>query len=290
MKATKEKWTYGAGERVWVGKYKNSQNIPHWHSDCELVFCTRGELDIVVDGAQYRLTKGMGMLIESERLHHIHALTDDTLLLTVIFDYSIIQDFAGELRLKTPVLKNDYDIPTVYSQLLRELKDKRPLYAYRTAAEIYLLNVDIFEREITEQKKSSGKADAKLKALFEQINENYTTYTLDDAARFMGMNASYLSRFFVGKTGVHFNRYLNSIRVEKAVAMLDGDNTVTEVADKCGFGTIRNFNRIFKMLTGYSPSKLPDGFTYLPVADTKSMPANPTLFGCELIESSSDKE
>ena len=105
----------------------------------------------------------------------------------------------------------------------------------------------------------------------------------------MGMNSSYLSRFFTARTGMHFMRYVNAVKVEKAVEMLSrGENNVTEVADKCGFSTIRNFNRIFKLLTGYSPSSLPDDYTFTAAAtESDDGGINPTLFDCELIECSS---
>ena len=35
---------------------------------------------------------------------------------------------------------------------------------------------------------------------------------------------------------------------------------MTEIAMSCGFDTIRNFNRVFRQITGYSPRELPDGY------------------------------
>ena len=84
-------------------------------------------------------------------------------------------------------------------------------------------------------------------------------------------------------------RYLNCVRVENAVALLESSEySVTEISDRCGFDTIRNFNRIFKILTGYSPTGLPHGYVFAATPDaggTKS--ADPTLYGCELVECSS---
>lgn len=289
MGATKEQWKYGGGERVWAGKYRNSQNLLHWHSDCELIYAERGALDVTASGATYRLTAGGAMFIDSQCLHKINAADENSLLVTVIFDYGLIEPFAGELSLVSPLLENDYALPELYATLMEELTEKPPFYAYETAATVEKLMIDIFRRERTERKKTARKTDVKLKALFREIHENYRDYTLDDAAEFMGMNASYLSRFFAERTGTRFMRYVNCVRVEHAVEMLQrGDDSVTEIADGCGFGTIRNFNRIFKLLTGYAPTALPDDYVFHAAAsETDMRETNPTLLGCVLVESSS---
>lgn len=289
MGATKEQWKYGGGERVWAGKYLNSQNLLHWHSDCELIYVERGVLDVTASGATYRINAGDAMFIDSQCLHKINAADGSSLLLTVIFDYGIIEPFASGLSTVSPLLENDYGLPELYGRLMKELTEKPTLYAYETAATVEKLMIDIFRNEKTEHKKAARKTDAKLKALFAEIQAEYRDYTLDDAASFMGMNASYLSRFFAERTGMHFMRYVNSVRIEHAVEMLRrGGSSMTEIADECGFGTIRNFNRIFKLLTGYAPTVLPDDYDFQAAAgETDMRDSNPTLLGCVLVESSS---
>lgn len=291
MGATKEHRQYDLGERVWVGKYKNSQNTLHWHDDCELIYVECGAVDVYVNGETHALGANRAMFIQSELMHRINAQTADTLLKTIIFDYDTIKAFADGISLRSPVLSNSYDIPETYAELMTELTDQKPFYIQAAESAVVRLMVDILRNESTEPTKQRSKADAKLKALFSEIRKNYADYTLADAARFMNMNQSYLSRFFTERTGMHFMRYVNCVRVENAVDMLrSGEKNVTEAATECGFGTIRNFNRIFKLLTGYSPSALPDGYEFSDsVRRADDGNADPTLFGCELVESSSDK-
>lgn len=61
-----------------------------------------------------------------------------------------------------------------------------------------------------------------------------------------------------------FSQYLNRVKVEEAVRLLRENKglPVTEIAFRCGFNTIRNFNRIFKEVTGCTPRSLPK--TYVP--------------------------
>ena len=271
-----------------MGTYKNSHNTPHWHRDAELIYVERGALEVVCDGETYAICSGDTMFIDGESLHCIHATDPSSLLKTVIFDTAIISDYAETLALEKPVLSRDYGVGALYKKLFFELTKKPKLYSFSTAAAVSTVMLEIFRGEKTIQKKIA-KADIQLKALFSEIEAHFDTYTLNDAAEFMGMNASYLSRFFTKRTGMHFMRYVNCVRVEKAVELLrGGERSVTEIAGLCGFGTIRSFNGVFKQLTGYSPSALPAFYTFSAISPREDSPSvNPTLFDCELVECSS---
>ena len=46
MLAKREIWKYPEEAHVWVGKYRNSHNLLHWHYDCEFVYVERGSIDV----------------------------------------------------------------------------------------------------------------------------------------------------------------------------------------------------------------------------------------------------
>jgi AraC-like DNA-binding protein len=106
----------------------------------------------------------------------------------------------------------------------------------------------------------------------------------------MNMSDAYFSRFFKNIVGISFAKYLNCVKIEKAVELLHTENNyqMTEIADLCGFQTIRNFNRIFKEFTGFTPSKIPNNYIFNGLKETFSNNIkNPTLNNCILIEYSS---
>ena len=84
-----------------------------------------------------------------------------------------------------------------------------------------------------------------------------------------------------------FSRYLNTVRVEKAIFLLRDTRhplPVTSIASQCGFDTIRHFNRVFKEITGTNPKRLPPDF----VLEARPNPVqessfNPTLTSSELL-------
>lgn len=50
--------------------------------------------------------------------------------------------------------------------------------------------------------------------------------------------------------------YINIKRIDKAVNLLTKTNdTVINIASKCGFNSPANFNRIFKKITGLTPKE-----------------------------------
>lgn len=48
MLAKFEKRAYVGSEKVWVGKYRNLQNISHWHMEHEMIVCMEGCAQVMV--------------------------------------------------------------------------------------------------------------------------------------------------------------------------------------------------------------------------------------------------
>ena len=69
---------------------------------------------------------------------------------------------------------------------------------------------------------------------------------LKDVAKELGVSYVYLSRLYSKNIPVRFNDFINSFRVQKSRDMLlEGTQTISEICYQCGFGSIRNFNRVF---------------------------------------------
>ena len=87
----------------------------------------------------------------------------------------------------------------------------------------------------------------------EHYNENIS---LEYASEQMNFSPSHFSRVFKKLTGVGFVTYLNMIRVEHAAEQLRSTtNKITDIGLACGFNNTRTFNRVFKEITGYTPTE-----------------------------------
>ncbi|HSQ45198.1 MAG TPA: AraC family transcriptional regulator [Ginsengibacter sp.] len=88
----------------------------------------------------------------------------------------------------------------------------------------------------------------RIEKIMTYLNNNFSeNITLGDAAKIAGMAEVSLSRFFKLRTGKTFIDTLNEVRLGHATRMLiDTTNSINEIAYKCGFNNMSNFNRIFK--------------------------------------------
>lgn len=81
--------------------------------------------------------------------------------------------------------------------------------------------------------------------------------TLNLIAEELRVSLSYLSRRFKQKEGITLTNYINMKRIEEAkrLLLISHSSTITDVAFDAGFGSIQQFNRVFKKIEGCSPSQ-----------------------------------
>ena len=85
----------------------------------------------------------------------------------------------------------------------------------------------------------------------EHFNQNISMVT---AAHIACLTPQSFCRMFKKRTNKHFVEYLNEVRISKACSLLlDTDWSVSEIAYKCGYKTVSNFNKTFKEITGSNP-------------------------------------
>jgi AraC-like DNA-binding protein len=78
---------------------------------------------------------------------------------------------------------------------------------------------------------------------------------LTKVAKSVNISANHLSEKFKEVTGVNFVDYIARTRTEKARERLQNSNLrISEIAFAVGFQSLSQFNRVFKKLTGKSPS------------------------------------
>jgi two-component system response regulator YesN len=77
---------------------------------------------------------------------------------------------------------------------------------------------------------------------------------LETIAALFNYNSDYLGKKIRLNTGKHFNTYLDTIRVEKAIQLLKEGYKVYQVAQKTGFKDMNYFYKKFKFYVGVSPS------------------------------------
>ena len=95
----------------------------------------------------------------------------------------------------------------------------------------------------------------RIDTVLQYLNNNFEkAITLGEVAKIAAMTEVAFSRFFKHRTGKSFIETLNEIRLGRASRMLiDTTNTIGEIAYRCGFNNLSNFNRIFKKKKACTP-------------------------------------
>ena len=104
---------------------------------------------------------------------------------------------------------------------------------------------------------AAGKGDGFITAVTEYISEHLTDdIKLADIAEALGYEYHYFSSLFHNAFSMNFKSFINIFRFDSACKMLSDKKTdIAFVCESCGFGSVRNFNRVFKQLSGITPSE-----------------------------------
>lgn len=94
--------------------------------------------------------------------------------------------------------------------------------------------------------------DFVLDAVRERYHEDLSLEMIADS---LGLTPSYVSRYVKEKTGSNFSDCLNEVRIRKAKELLRTSNAqVREIATRVGYVNVTSFIRMFKKVTGVTPS------------------------------------
>ena len=257
--AKQERRLFDGDAQVWVQSYKNLHNVAHGHFENELAVCQRGSAEVMLDGVTYTLGENSCVFFQRETVHSIRSSADSRIT---------VAQFGGLLRtndrLKNPVFPDRYNACQRMNELNAEYRKKRPFYAEKMNAIILSLLADIFRGEELESGAHTAQPTlTHYNQLLVLLEQHYDEYSFEEAASFMNMSEAYFSRYFKRMTGLTFSQYMNLLRVDRAIELLSQqeDITMANLMSQCGFNTLRNFNRVFKEVTGYTPKSLPAGFS-----------------------------
>lgn len=98
-----------------------------------------------------------------------------------------------------------------------------------------------------------------LERIFALTEAHYasSSFSLKELAQLLTYDYGYISKYFLQKTGMKFNYYLNLRRITQAGELLgrNGSGSIAEVAYSCGYSSVRSFNRNFKSICGMTPQE-----------------------------------
>lgn len=102
----------------------------------------------------------------------------------------------------------------------------------------------------------------RISTAMDYLNNNFEKpISLTDVARLVNMSDVAFSRFFKNRTGNNFIDSLIEIRLGHASRLLiDTTHTIGEIAYRCGFNNMSNFNRVFKKKKSCTPKEFRENY------------------------------
>ncbi|AEE97269.1 response regulator transcription factor [Mahella australiensis] len=148
----------------------------------------------------------------------------------------------------------DYVLKPLQSQEIYRVLEKLTVYLRKKARdkETYLAKLSDEADSVLQAIENKG-----FKELLEYVNKNFDKplYLKELADKFY-INFTYCSELFKKTTGKTFSEYINYLRINKAMHLLQTTSmTVEEVCMESGYKDYCYFNKVFKKYTGDTPAK-----------------------------------
>jgi AraC-like DNA-binding protein len=107
------------------------------------------------------------------------------------------------------------------------------------------------------KKSAYSDTSSRIERVFDFMNAHYSVQvTLAEVSKIANMPEASFSRFIKQRTGYTFIDSLNEIRLSHVSRLLiESKEPVAEIAYKCGFNNLANFNRTFKSKKGCTPKE-----------------------------------
>lgn len=166
-----------------------------------------------------------------------------------------------EYKLKNLTKNFIYNMLISVEQLNIDVDYIRQDYFYRLDSAYYVMEfLDVFYELIETlsnliHQKSNSNND-RIQELMAYICEHSSeSLDLTEVAKVFNFNYYYLSSYFNQHSEEGFSDYLNKIRIEKACELLKHAMLpIAEISNKVGYSDQSYFSRVFKKITGHTPS------------------------------------
>ncbi len=280
---------------LWVAKYppKVGKGLSHKHEFYQLTYPLSGRIIVNED---FYVNKGEAMFARPEVHHSFFSVGEDDSR-AVVFDckFTVTDPELHSALAHMPfkLAFNDFSRICRYTESILEEATAKPLfYQQNIDSFLTLLLVDAV-RDLKESLTSDmslstfessdgdgdpisvngvgGKGD--IDKLREYVDTNAEKISnLEDLCAYMHVNKTTLTEVFRRAFGTTPMKYVNYRRFLLARDMLLHTNmTVSEIAEKTGFGSIHYFSKVFKEKAGVSPvacrERGEDAFIDLPHSD-----------------------
>lgn len=220
----------------------------HNHPCTEIVICWDCSGEIYHAGRPLKYSAGTFFTYQPAGKHWIRNVVPGSQL-------CIGLSGCGSAGIPFGIFKMTNEIESIASRMISESKSRNLLKGEYIDTLAGQLSIEIL-RISQKTEKDCGlarHADAAKKILDSRFDE---PISIRELASSLFISPDYLRELFRETFGESPMHYLIRRRIEFACQQLDtGNSSIAEIADKCGIGNPYYFSRLFRKITGLSPSE-----------------------------------
>ena len=238
----------------------------HLHQEVEITYVLHGTVDVLVSDTLFPMHEKEMLLIPANVIHYYRQTDSSANILNVKFiENWVAPAFVSthELDALQTLLRSISKIHASDStckiiKTMQSCTDPNFLDLFYFGHIILLLTYLLQHPEIIEYHKPISSENIRyiqnaLKFIQDHGEEHLSLRML---ANHIGLTESYCSKYFKDNIGISFVEYVNTRRISNAERLLRYTSlNITEIAAKSGFSSIQTFNRVFKNVTGMSPTQ-----------------------------------
>ncbi|RXZ84731.1 AraC family transcriptional regulator [Paenibacillaceae bacterium] len=280
-----EAWMNNISPFVRSARIMKSRSLTGEWMDHDHVFTyiEQGDAEFFLGGVKYLVQEG-DLLLMHPFMPHIIRSTSATPLIQYIFHFdlyydeerSMLKSTQASKQLRKKAVKREMNLASIvpishlqladridfkkrFLLLYKEFLDKKPESALIMKS-ICLELLYIFFKTQIDPRKDEGKLTKGwpfIERAIEYIHECYPDAQLNNVAisNHVGISTNHLSHLFKKQLGISVHKYVTHTRIEEAKRkIIEGKNTLTEIAEEVGFSSIHLFSRSFKTAVGITPS------------------------------------
>ena len=239
-----------------IDKSIELHNSPNWHESIELLYCTEGYGEAVINSEHVPMKKGTITIINSNRIHYIAPHSDIIRFGVLIIDPEFLKTFGIDVKkLDFEASITDATAINFYEAIVNNCEENR--FFRNQISNGLTLSLMAHIADCYSKEKTVSSDENKVIRAIDYIKNNFKdNISVDDVAENAGFSRYYLSRKFKELTGFSINEYIRMFRCHEAHAMLETHKyTVTEVAAECGFSDASYFAKVYKTFFPTSPSE-----------------------------------
>lgn len=236
--------------------YQNFHFVAHLHRSFELIVVLEGSVTMTVEHQTVTMQEGDLALILPNQVHRFETPERSTVLVSVFaLEYVpfLTKATHGKGCLSNLFRMDGADADFLTRKLMQDGHTREQLSAY-----LSLAAAEFLKEATLVPIAQSEKSNLLLHQMLEYVSSHYReNISLEGMARALGYESHYLSRCFHAYFHQNFRGFINEYRINYArhLMTLEGrEMTMTEIAFASGFQSVRNFNRIYRSVTGVAPS------------------------------------